>query len=127
MKDPYDRIGSGGNLLALHVDLFPVEACHRYGLARLNGYGSEYLGARGEGCGYVCEDEVVCSAVYLELEAAAGICKVEGCRLCSLVCGVEFSVHRVAENVRVLVSDHGIGDDRGCRADGEGIGSRGIS
>jgi len=116
VKDSCDRISSRGDLLALHVDLLPVEACHCYGLARLDGYGSEYLGAWGEGWGHVCEDEAACGVVYLELEAATGICKVEGCRLCSLVCGVEFNVHRLAEVVGVLVSDHGIGDHRGCRA-----------
>ncbi len=122
MEDSCDRIGSRWNLLALHVDLFPVEACHCYGLARLDGYGGEYLGARGEGWGYVCEDEAACGVVYFELEAAAGICKVEGYRLCSMVCGVELRVHRLANDIGVLVSDHGIGDDRGCRADGECLG-----
>jgi len=123
VEDSCDRIGSRWNLLALRIDLCPVEACQCYGLARLDGYGGEYLGTRGEGWGYICEDEAACGVVYLELEAAAGICKVEGYRLCSRVCGVELSVHRLADDIGVLVSDHGIGNDGGCRADGEGFGS----
>ena len=78
-------------------------------------------GAKGGGT--FVKTRLACGVVYLELEAAAGICKVEGYRLSSMVCGVQFKVHRLAENVRVLVSDHGIGDDRGCRADGECLGS----